>query len=47
MHKKQIDALVNARSITNRVFTTEDQAQNHCQIRNTKLALDTMLEWLK
>ncbi len=47
MHKKQVDVLVNARSVTDRVFTTEDQAQNHCQVGNTKLALDTMLEWLK
>lgn len=47
MHKKQVDVLVNARSLSDRVFTTEDQAQNHCQVGNTKLALDTMLEWLK
>jgi pimeloyl-ACP methyl ester carboxylesterase len=47
MHKKQVDALINARSVTDKVFTLEDQAQNHCQVGNTGLALETMLEWLK
>lgn len=47
MHKKQVDALINARSITERVFTREDQAHNHCQIGNVGLALDVILEWLQ
>ena len=47
MHKKQVDALINARSVTDKVFTKEDQAQNHCQVGNTGLALETMLEWIK
>ncbi|PKL68841.1 MAG: alpha/beta hydrolase [Methanobacteriales archaeon HGW-Methanobacteriales-1] len=47
MHKKQVDALINAKSVIDRVFTKEDQAQNHCQVGNTVLALDAMLEWLK
>ena len=47
MHKKQVDALTNAGSITERIFTREDQAQNHCQVGNIGLALDVMLRWLE
>ena len=46
MHDMQVKALVNARSVTGRIFTQKDQAQNHCQIGNTGLALDVMLKWL-
>lgn len=47
MHKKQIEALINAKSITDRIFTKEEQAQNHCQIGNIKLLLDTIISWIK
>ncbi len=40
-HKRQIEALVNAKSITDRIFTKENHAQNHCRIGNIGLALDT------
>jgi len=46
MHDMQVKALTNARSITARVFTKEEQAQNHCQIGNIGLALDVMSEWI-
>jgi pimeloyl-ACP methyl ester carboxylesterase len=46
MHNKQIKALTNARSVTGRVFTKEDHAQNHCQIGNTGLMLDVIVKWL-
>lgn len=46
MHYKQIKALKNANSITERIFTREDQAQNHCQIGNIGLALDMMSNWI-
>ena len=46
MHDLQINALTNARSVTGRVFTKEDQAQNHCQIGNIGLALDVMVKWI-
>ena len=46
-HQMQINALVNARSVTGRVFTREDQAQNHCQVGNLKLALKEMAEWIE
>ena len=45
-HDMQVEALVNARSVTARVFTEEEQGQNHCQVGNLGLALDTMLDWL-
>jgi alpha-beta hydrolase superfamily lysophospholipase len=47
MHDKQINALTNARSVTSRIFTKEEQAQNHCQMGNIGLALDVMDKWLK
>ncbi|HAL55448.1 MAG TPA: alpha/beta hydrolase [Bacteroidetes bacterium] len=46
MHDMQIKALTNARSVTGRVFTKNDHAQNHCQTGNIGLALDMILEWL-
>src|SRR5665647_1357315 len=47
MHYKQVNALKNAKSVTARIFTKEDQAQNHCQIGNIGLALDVMEKWMK
>lgn len=46
MHDMQIEALSNARSVTSRVFTKEEHAQNHCQIGNIGLAVDVMAEWI-
>jgi pimeloyl-ACP methyl ester carboxylesterase len=46
MHALQKRALVNARSITDRIFTAAEQAQNHCQVGNIGLALSVMGEWL-
>jgi pimeloyl-ACP methyl ester carboxylesterase len=46
MHTMQIEALSNARSVTGRVFTCEEHAQNHCQTGNIGLALDVMLRWI-
>ena len=46
IHDMQVQALTNAKSVTARVFTKEDQAQNHCQIGNIGLALDVMLNWI-
>jgi len=42
----QIKALTNAKSVTGRVFTEDEQAHNHCQIGNIGLALDVMLKWI-
>jgi len=46
MHNLQLKALINARSVTDIVFSKESQAQNHCQIGNIGLMLDTMIDWL-
>jgi pimeloyl-ACP methyl ester carboxylesterase len=45
-HRMQIKALTNANSITARIFTKNDHAQNHCQIGNIGLALDVMVKWI-
>lgn len=47
MHDMQIRALTNARSVTGRVFTREEHAQNHCQNGNIGLALDVMTKWIE
>jgi len=47
MHYKQVNALGNAKSVTGRIFTKKDQAENHCQIGNIGLALDVMEKWIK
>jgi len=45
-HDMQIKALTNAKSVTGRVFTKEEQAHNHCQIGNTGLAHEVMGKWI-
>ena len=47
MHHLQVKALTNARSVTARVFTKEENAQNHCQIGNIGLKLDVVMKWIK
>jgi pimeloyl-ACP methyl ester carboxylesterase len=39
--------LVNARSLTGRIFTRDEQAHNHCQIGNIRLALQVILDWVQ
>jgi len=45
LHQEQLRRLTAARSVTDRVFSREDHAQNHCQIGNVGLALQVMREW--
>jgi pimeloyl-ACP methyl ester carboxylesterase len=47
LHDQQVKALVNARSVTDQIFTKVHQAQNHCQIGNIGLLLDTIIQWLE
>jgi len=47
MHEMQIKALINAKSVTGRIFTKEEHAENHCQTGNFELALKTMYEWIE
>lgn len=44
---QQIDLLTNARSVTARLFTRREQAQNHVQVGNLRLSLEVMVSWLK
>jgi pimeloyl-ACP methyl ester carboxylesterase len=44
--KKHQEGLVNARSITCRIFSADEHAENHCQVGNIKLALDVILDWI-
>ncbi|MFZ6028495.1 MAG: alpha/beta fold hydrolase [Chloroflexota bacterium] len=46
LYHKQKEALKNARSITGRVFTKAEHAENHCQMGNLGLALNVMGQWL-
>jgi alpha-beta hydrolase superfamily lysophospholipase len=42
----QVLTLTAAPSVSARVFTEAEQAQNHCQIGNTGLAIRVILDWL-
>ena len=44
--ENQIGMLKKARSITARLFTRNESAQNHCQVGNYGLALKTIVDWL-
>ena len=43
----QVNALKNAKPVTGRIFTREEQGQNHCQVGNIGLALNIMSGWIK
>jgi pimeloyl-ACP methyl ester carboxylesterase len=43
----QIQKLKNVRSLTARLFTEKEQAQNHCQVGNVELSLQVITEWIK
>jgi hypothetical protein len=45
-YKQVIDSLSNVKSLTFRLFTEKEEAENHCNAGNTKLALDTITEWI-
>jgi hypothetical protein len=44
---QQKELLKNARSLTTRLFTREEQAQNHCQVGNLGLAVDYITNWIE
>ena len=46
-YEEQLKALKNARSVTGRLFTKEDQADHHCQVGNMGLLLQTILQWIE
>ena len=45
--KEQIEALTNAKSVESRLFTEDEQAHQHCQVGNLKLALDVIIDWIE
>lgn len=47
LQQKQKDALVNAKSITTRVFTKEEHADQHCQIGNLNIVLQEIYDWIE
>lgn len=47
MLEKQRAVLVNAESVTTRLFTREEHAATHCQAGNIGLALDVMIRWIE
>ena len=44
--RRQADALMNARSVTTRVFTAAEQASNHCQLGNIGAVSRLIESWL-
>jgi pimeloyl-ACP methyl ester carboxylesterase len=46
-YKTEIDHLTNVQSMTFRLFTEKENAGNHCNAGNTKLAVDTIMEWIE
>ena len=43
---REIAMLKNTKSLTFRLFTAKEDAQNHCNVGNGKLALDTICNWI-
>jgi pimeloyl-ACP methyl ester carboxylesterase len=43
----QIATLTHVRSLTARLFTRAEQAQNHCQVGNMGLAFRIMIDWME
>ena len=43
----QMRMLTNARSVTGRIFTEQEQAQNHCHVGNTGLSVRFISNWIK
>jgi pimeloyl-ACP methyl ester carboxylesterase len=46
MFYRQIEALSQVRSLTARLFTEAEQAQNHCEAGNVGLSLRVIVDWL-
>jgi pimeloyl-ACP methyl ester carboxylesterase len=43
---RQIDTLTNAQSVTARIFTRREEAQNHCQVGNLNSLLAELKSWM-
>ena len=45
--QRQKEALINAKSITERIFLQSEAADQHCQMGNLTLALETVIDWME
>ena len=43
---REIDMLTNVKSLTFRLFTDKEDAQNHCNVGNGKIVLDEICDWI-
>ncbi|WP_164465169.1 alpha/beta hydrolase [Chryseobacterium lactis] len=46
LYKRVIDALPNVRSLTYKMYTKSDAAENHCNFGNTELVLNDIIHWM-
>lgn len=46
LYKRVIDALPNVKSLTYKMYTKSDAAENHCNIGNTELVLEDSVHWI-
>ena len=44
---EEFELLSNARSLTLRLFSEQDNAGGHCNVGNSKKVLDAMISWLR
>lgn len=44
---REINMLKNVKSLTFRLFTDKEDAQNHCNVGNGKLLLDSICNWIE
>lgn len=44
---REINMLTNTKSLTFRLFTDKEDAQNHCNVGNGKIVLDTICGWIE
>jgi len=44
---REINMLKNVKSLTFRLFTDKEDAQNHCNVGNGKIVLDTICNWIQ
>ena len=47
LHKMQVKALINATSVTEKIYNKSTHANNHCQIGNVGLAMQDIVSWLE
>lgn len=43
---RQVDHLTHPRSLSTRIYTQAEQAQNHCQVGNLQLMTDEFVQWV-